>query len=117
MTRFSQPTTEIIKPSMVPDPDAKQKFVDRLKGKLRVKVLRVASGVTFTICNTATEEMHQIMKLGDKWQMWGNSANGPISLTNHELEEYLSLQWDIAQEQEKDIRIIDENGCLEWLPK
>ena len=116
MTRFSQPTTEIIKPSMVPE-DKKKKFVDRLKGKTRVKVLSVASGVTFSICNTATAEMHQIMRHGDKWQMWGNSANGPISLTNHELEDYLAAQWEIAQQQEKEIRIIDEYGCLEWLPK
>ena len=112
---FNQVTTHIIKPSLVPDPEKKQKFVDRLKGKARVKVLNVTSGVTFTMTNTATQEMHTIMRHGDKWMMWGSCE--PITLTNHELEDYLSIQWDIAQEQEKDIRIMDEYGCLEWLPK
>jgi hypothetical protein len=118
MDDFSQMKIHIIKPSLVPDPEKKKKFVDRLKGKSRVKVANVASGLTFTLCNTATGHMQTILRHGDRWCMWGTEcADGPEYLTNHELEDYLSEQWKVAQTHEKDLRIMDENGCLEWLPR
>jgi len=118
MNDFSQPTTTIIKPFLVPDPDKKKKFVDRLKGKSRVKVANVVSGAMFTLCNTATGHMQTILRHGNRWHMWGtDSIDGPEYLTNHELEDYLSEQWKVAHAHEKDLRITDEYGCLEWLPK
>ena len=118
MNDFSRQTTTILKPFLVSDPDKKKKFVDRLKGKSRVKVANVVSGATFTLCNTATRHMQTILRHGDRWMMWGSdSTNGPEYLTNHDLEDYLSEHWKIATAAEKDLRIMDENGCLEWLPK
>lgn len=100
MNDFSQPSAITIKPAPV-DADKKEKFVDRLKGKSHVKVLNVTSGVTFTIRNTATEHMETILRHGDKWMMWGTDTTAPSTLTNHELEDYLSDQFKIAQARKK----------------
>jgi len=115
MNDFSQPTVTVIDSKAVIDEDRKQKFVDRLKGKQKVKVLNVAIGVMFTVCNTGTAEISSVMRHGDKWMMFGGEQ--PEVLSNTELEDFLIEELEKALAEDKSLRIQDENGCLEWLPK
>lgn len=117
MNDFSRPTLTIIDPKAVleVDKDRKQKFVDRLKGKARVKVSNVPSGAMFTICNEATAEISTVMRHGDRWMMFGSGQ--PTELSNIDLEYYITEELEIALAKSKSLRIQDENGCLEWLPK
>ena len=113
MTGFSQLFEYTAAP--VPDKKRKDDFVDKLKGNQYVKVIpSVIVGVTFSIANTATAEIHQVVKTAaNDWTLWGTS--GMITnMTNAELEDYITEQAKIADNIEKPLRIVDENGCLEW---
>ena len=113
MKDFSRLTSHVA--PIFPDKKRKEQFVDRLKGNQWVKVLpSIPVGATFSIVNTATSEIHQVVKEnGENWMMWGTGGM-TLSMTNADLEEYITEQAKIALKVEKDLRIMDENGCLEW---
>lgn len=96
--------------------ERKKEFVKRLKAKRYVKALNVCDGATFTICNEATGDVQCVVRVGTSWFIWGTTACiGKLS--NAELEHYLTEQTDIVTALKKNLRIVDEFGCLEWLEK
>lgn len=112
MADFSRPITYESPDFM--DKDRKEKFVDNLKGYGYVKVApSLCDGAMFTICNTATGEIQSVTKINGKWCMWG-STGLTFTMSDNELEDYLSEQIKIANSLKKTIRVMDEFGCLEW---
>jgi len=113
MTDFSIPI--IVAPKVKKQDKCRKKvFVDKLKGK-RVKVCRtVTVGVTFTVCNTSTQDVFQVYKVAQNtWMIWGSISYQ--NLTDSDLEDVL---WDICVSSgygETDMRITDEFGCLTWV--
>lgn len=96
--------------------ERKKEFVKRLRGKRYVKALNVPDGAMFTICNEATAEMNCVVRASGKWLLWG-TAEQISSLSDRELESYLIEQTDIVENLGKELRIVDEFGCLEWLER
>ena len=111
MTDFSIPV--IVAPvSYKRDNSKKKDFVDKLKGKQLEVCPSVRVGVTFTVCNTSTQDYMQVYKTAsNNWMVWGSISYD--ALTDVELEDVL---WDmyVAAGHRAALRITDEFGCMTW---
>ncbi len=96
--------------------ERKKKFVKCLKGKRYVKALNVSDGAMFTICNEATAEMYCVVRANGRWFLWGTTSK-ITELSDRELEDYITEQFDIVTSTGRSLRIVDEFGCLQWLEK